>query len=72
MKHTLTLKKSATQDDDGTLTPKGVEVASAYASRWLKESVRDLELERAYEELTGLFYDLRTDVELAHRFGDPS
>jgi hypothetical protein len=62
--------EQVTEDADGMLTPYGFEVATRYASRWLAESLRDLTLERAHPELTGLFYDIRSDVELAHRYGD--
>ena len=36
-----------------------------YALKWTKQSVRDIELERAHPELAGLFYDIRADAELA-------
>lgn len=58
-------KASPTEDEDGVLTKFGMAIAHKYALKWTKQSVRDLELERAHPELAGLFYDIRADVELA-------
>ena len=68
MKFVMALKKAnPTEDADGVLTPRGMDVAHAYALAWVKRSVRDLAIERQYPELSGLFYDIRVDAELARR-----
>lgn len=74
MKMTLTkalAAKPATEDEDGLLTPHGTKVATGYANAWVAKNARDLDLERLYPELAGLFYDIRADAELAHRYADP-
>lgn len=60
----------ATEDEDGVLTSLGFQLAEAYAEQWLQGS-RDLASETQHPELAGLFYDIRSDAELAHRYGDP-
>jgi hypothetical protein len=39
-------------------------VAHRYAAAWV-EGRRDLDIERHYPELAGLFWDVRMDLELA-------
>lgn len=72
---TLTLKKAMSDDNvedgDGLLTPKGVQVVTQYARTWLASSTRDLALERAHPDLTGLFYDVRSDADLCRRYAAP-
>jgi hypothetical protein len=58
------------QDDFGVLTKKGIAVVRKYASRWVKDSKRDLDMERQYPDLAGLFYDIRSDAALARRYTD--
>jgi len=66
MKFTLLKSKQApTQDSTGVLTPKGMRVAHDYARHWVEKGTRNLEIERSYPELEGLFYDIRIDTELA-------
>ena len=61
----LTLQKSnAVLDGDGVLTDLGVRVAEQYARAWIA-GARRLDLERQYEDLVGLFYDIRSDAKLA-------
>lgn len=64
-------KALKTIKDDGMLTDHGMMVAEKYAQGWVNQSQRDLETERAYPELVGLFYDIRTDPELARRHATP-
>lgn len=58
-------KANPTEDEDGVLTKWGMQVAHQYARQWVKDSVRDVELEQEHPELLGLFYDIRADAELA-------
>jgi len=68
MRYVMDLKKAnPTEDEDGVLTAKGMEVAHQYAKAWVERSVRNLGIERQYPELSGLFYDIRIDAELARR-----
>lgn len=64
------LKAEQVEDDDGVLTTRGMAIATEYARGWLAGQ-RNLELETAYPELEGLFYDLRIDPELTRRYAAP-
>lgn len=64
-------KSGETEDDDGVLTPLGMDVAAQYARFWVDKAARDLTLERKYPELSGLFYDIRSDPQLAGRHAAP-
>lgn len=69
MKHKfLLLQKAVVEDPDGVLTPAGQKVAHDYAVKWSSDSVRDLEAERRNPGLTGLFFDIRSDAQLAREF----
>jgi hypothetical protein len=57
-------KGAVLEDEEGLLTPAGMKVAESYAKKWLL-GVRDMELERQYPSLVGLFSDIRVDSELA-------
>lgn len=59
-------KSGAVEDEDGVLTSLGMSVAERYARAWVK-GARDVELERQYPDLAGLFYDIRLDAALARR-----
>lgn len=66
MKHVVDLKKAVTvENDEGELTKMGMQIAHKYAAQWCNGFIRDLNLERQYPELGGLFCDIRTDPELA-------
>ena len=66
MRYVMDFQKAcATEDAEGLLTPLGMKLAHRYARKWVEESKRDLELEREHPELLGLFWDIRTDPELA-------
>lgn len=71
MSKALTMKLT-TEDEDGALTELGMMVAEKYAQRWVERAERDLNLERQHPELTGLFYDIRADAELAIRHATPA
>jgi hypothetical protein len=67
MKYVMPLSKALgkpTEDSDGLLTAFGLEVAHRYAVAWV-EGQRNLDIERQYPELAGLFWDVRMDLELA-------
>lgn len=71
-RYLLDLKKAnPVEDADGMLTRRGMEVAHRYAKLWVDESKRDLNLEREFPEMAGLFYDIRTDIALAHEHAIP-
>jgi hypothetical protein len=53
------------EDADGILTKLGMEVAHKYASKWVRAGARDLDIERQFPDLAGLFYDIRSDADLA-------
>lgn len=57
-----------TQDEDGMFTELGMEIVSQYAKEWLK-GTRVFALEQKYPDLTGAFYDVRTDEDIAIRYG---
>lgn len=59
-------KAGAVEDEDGVLTQLGMSVAERYARKWVRGD-RDVELEREYPDLQGLFYDIRLDPALARR-----
>ena len=63
-------KAGAVENDDGTFTPKGMQVMHRYARAWV-DGRRDLELEREYPQLAGPFYDVRADAELASEHAIP-
>ena len=62
------IKGDALTDDDGMLTAGGIKVAEAYAKRWVRENIRDLDVERQHPDLEGFLYALRTDTELAEAY----
>ncbi len=64
-------ESNAVEDEDGVLTPKGMEVAHTYAVKWRTQQVRDTALEREYPDLIGLFYDIRNDSTLAAEHAIP-
>lgn len=64
-------KARVTETEDGLLTSLGMQLAHRYALRWVNDNARDLELEREYPELAGLFYDIRVDPELAREHALP-
>ena len=59
------LQKAAVEDSEGVLTDFGWTVTKQYATAWLNQGVRDLQLERLYPDLDLLFYDIRSDSETA-------
>jgi hypothetical protein len=62
----LNLKKAQpTESDDGVLTRTGMRIAHQYAKLWVAKGARDLNLERQHPELAGLFFDIRSDSQLA-------
>jgi hypothetical protein len=63
MKERFYLAKSE-DEDDGVLTPAESKASTQYAKDWIK-GFRNLDLERKFPELRGLFYDIRTDSDLA-------
>lgn len=67
----VSAKAMATEDSEGFLTTRGLRIAQRYASRWLRDRVRDLELERDFPEMLGLFYDIRADAALAREHAIP-
>lgn len=72
MKFTLGMKKAnPVETEDGELTRRGMEVAHDYAVAWSERNTRDLNLERLYPELEGLFYDIRVDPALAREHAIP-
>jgi len=72
MKYVVDLKKAQpTENAEGLLTSLGMRLAHAYASKWVNENKRDLDLERRYPELSGLFWDIRVDPELAREHAIP-
>jgi hypothetical protein len=67
----ITLKKAQPlEDEDGVFTTLGVQVVSTYATMWL-HGTRNLEFERKYPELSGTFYDIRANSDMAYRWGTP-
>ena len=73
MRLTLDLQKSdPVEDADGMLSKRGMHVAHQYAREWLRGGSRDLSLERQFPELGGLFYDIRTDIDLARMHATPN
>lgn len=71
MKYVMDLKKAQpVETNDGLLTNLGMQIAHKYAVSWVK-GVRNLELERRYPQLVGLFYDIRVDSELARTHAVP-
>lgn len=64
-------ENAAVEDEDGVLTPKGMEVAHQYAVKWRTSQTRDRALERDYPDLVGLFYDIRNDSTLAAEHAIP-
>lgn len=56
---------SVVEDSEGLLTPLGMGVVHRYAKLWVDSGSRDLALERLYPSLEGLFYDIRSDADLA-------
>lgn len=72
MKFVVDLKKAQpTETEEGLLTSRGMALAHKYAKQWVTENKRDLALEREYPELSGLFYDIRIDPELAREHAIP-
>lgn len=72
MRLVMDLKKAQpTENGEGLLTSLGMRIAHAYAAKWVNANVRDLALERAYPELSGLFYDIRVDPDLAREHAIP-
>lgn len=70
--HVIDLKKAQpTENKDGELTRYGMRVAHQYAKKWVRQSTRDLVLERKHPELSGLFYDIRIDAALAREHAIP-
>jgi len=66
MRYVMDFQKARpVEDDEGLLTPLGMRIAHQYAVKWVNESKRDLDLEREYPSLIGLFWDIRTDSSLA-------
>ena len=59
------------EDEDGMLTPYGMQVAEAYAREWVVEGLQNFELEERFPELEGFFQDIRTDHELAYTHAQP-
>jgi len=59
-----------TENADGSFTDFGMQVLGAYARAWVSGK-RNLEIERNSPELTGTFYDIRADGELAARHALP-
>jgi hypothetical protein len=58
-------KARPVESEEGILTPLGMKIAHEYAKLWVSEGSRDLNLEREYPTLSGLFYDIRVDSDLA-------
>ena len=59
------------EDEDGVLTRRGMDVAHQYALQWRTKQTRNVELERQYPSLIGLFYDIRNDSDLAAEHAIP-
>lgn len=70
MKYTLS-KANPVETEDGELTRRGMEVAHDYAVAWVDRNTRDLNAERTYPDLLGLFYDIRVDPALARSHATP-
>lgn len=69
--HYIPLQKAQpVQDSDGVLTSFGMQIAEKYATAWVKNNMREVELERLYPELEGFFYDIRVDPELAREHAE--
>lgn len=60
------IKAGEVEDKDGVLTKLGMAVAERYARAWMIGK-RDVDLEREFPDLAGLFYDIRVDSDLARR-----
>lgn len=72
MKFVMDLSKAnPVETSDGELTRRGMDIAHEYARAWIDRNVRDLNLERTYPELEGLFYDIRVDPALAREHAIP-
>jgi len=72
MKFVMDLKKAnPVETPDGELTRRGMDIAHEYAQAWVDRNLRDLNLERQYPELEGLFYDIRVDPTLAREHAIP-
>jgi len=61
------IKAQSTQTTDGVLTDVGRKVVSGYAGNWVR-GTRDLDAERKYPELAGVFWDIRLDDTLAREY----
>jgi len=71
MRFVVDLKKAQpVESEEGVLTKLGMKVAHQYAVDWVRGN-RNLELEREYPELSGLFFDIRIDTELAREHAIP-
>lgn len=71
-KYIVDLKTAApVETKDGELTKLGMVIANSYATKWVTGFVRDLNLERMYPQLAGLFADIRTDPEYAQSHAIP-
>lgn len=68
----FTLQKGAVDWTSSGITSAGIRAAEQYATRWVQDAVRDLDLERAHPDLVGLFYDIRIDPELARVYASPN
>ena len=58
-------KAQPTETPDGELTKYGLNVAHTYAKKWCRNFTRDLDLERQFPEMEGVFQDIRVDMEYA-------
>ncbi len=71
MQYVMDLKKAnPVESEEGLLTKFGMRVAHQYARAWVS-GIRQLDLERKFPELAGLFYDIRIDTELAREHAIP-
>lgn len=72
MKFVMGLKKAnPVETPDGELTRRGMDIAHEYARAWIDRNIRDLNLERMYPELEGVFYDIRVDPTYAREHAIP-
>jgi len=61
MKFTMDLEKAnPVVESDGSLTRRGIEIATRYAHEWVRGR-RNLSLEREHPALEDAFFDIRVD-----------
>jgi hypothetical protein len=62
------VKRKQPLSEDGILSDEAIAALERYATRWVRDGDRDLQLERRYPTLTDEFFAVRTDAMFADRF----